>query len=133
MMQSSHKRILVIDDSADIQALLTLFLEAKGYTIECRSNGEEALTFLNSDNHMPDVILVDLQMPIMNGFTFLNFKRQIAKVREIPTVIMTGEEDTAILRLQTSHAEILKKPLTLKSVLAAIDQSCPSAARAEVM
>ena len=62
MEHSSAKHILVVDDSPDIQELLTLFLEAKGYSIDCSSNGEEAFTLLNPDLKLPDLILVTIRL-----------------------------------------------------------------------
>ena len=118
----SNKRILIIDDSADIQGLLKILLESKGYTIECSSNGEEALRMLDSSEDLPGLILLDLRMPIMDGTTFLGLKRGTARLRNIPTVVMSGDEDIELRRIETNADDILKKPLNIRSLLEVLER-----------
>lgn len=87
MSETPETHILVIDDSADIQVLLRLFLEAKGHAIVCRSNGMEALALLLSGQPLPDLIMVDLRMPVMDGYTFLTRKAEEPILKGIPTIL----------------------------------------------
>ena len=65
-------------------------------------------------------------MPVMDGLTFLQKKWEIAYIRDIPTVVMTAEEDKNLLQLGASAIDILKKPLNIKSILAAVGRNLPA-------
>lgn len=114
------KNILVIDDSLDSQLLLSTLLEAKGHSVFCYSNGREALAWLQSLTILPDVILVDLRMPVMNGFEFLDLQRRISNLKDIPTVVMSGDEAKGV-NLNHRSQIFLKKPFNIGSVLTAIE------------
>lgn len=113
----NDKRVLIIEDSIDMQSLLKLILEGQGYLVECRSNGEEALQMLNSCNQLPDLILLDLRMPIMDGYDFIKLKKQISRFNDIPVVVMTGEDDSEGLSSSGQAHNILRKPLSMLSVI----------------
>lgn len=115
--------ILIIDDSPDAQALLTILLQSRGYKIDCTSNGEEALRLLQSSNELPDVILLDLRMPIMDGFDFLELQRENPRIKDIPIVIMSGDEDIELTRAKTHVADILLKPLHISSIIEAVERN----------
>lgn len=111
------KNILIIDDSIEIQVLLRMLLEAEGYHIDCSSNGEEALTLLDKCRQLPDMILLDLRMPIMNGLTFLNLKQEILKLKNIPIVLMSGNEDVQETGDVANVSDVLPKPLNIASII----------------
>jgi len=124
------RRILVIDDSLDNQFLLRTILEARGYMVECSSNGAEALAWLQTGVTLPDVILLDLRMPVMDGFGFLHSQRNNLNLRDIPTVVMTGDGDEESTRLKTKSPgqskspDVLIKPLSIGSLIKAIERNC---------
>jgi CheY-like chemotaxis protein len=120
MESPQGKNILVIDDSLDSQLLLSTLLEAKGHSVFCFSNGREALAWLQSLTILPDVILVDLRMPVMNGFEFLDLQRRIPKLKDIPTIVMSGDESKGA-NLNHRSRIFLKKPFNIGSVLTAIE------------
>jgi CheY-like chemotaxis protein len=119
----SHKQALIIDDSIDMQELLTLLLGSQGYETDCSSNGEEAIEILNSGRRLPSVILLDLRMPVMDGISFLDFQKQSHRLKDIPIIMMTAEDDIESLKKKTSTVEILTKPLSMASVLSAVERS----------
>lgn len=127
MFQKHALRILVIDDCPDIQWLLRTLLESKGYEVACSSNGAEALSQLDSHDELPDLILVDLRMPVMDGFDFLTSQRATPRLRDIPTVVMSADGDDKSTRLRTQapdngkSPDVLMKPLSIKSILTAIE------------
>jgi CheY-like chemotaxis protein len=123
MNDNHHKHALIIDDSLDMQELLRLLLESKGYEIDCTSNGEEALELLNSSHRLPNVILLDLRMPVMNGLDFLNLKRESPRLKDIPIIMMTGENDVHSLIEQSELLEIITKPLSMSSILNAVNRN----------
>jgi CheY-like chemotaxis protein len=119
------KRILIIDDSTDMLSLLRCVLEARGYGIDCDSNGEDALDRLRSGDALPDLILLDLHMPIMDGYDFLKLQKLAPELKSIPTILMSGDEN-----LESGHGDfcpdaVLRKPLSISLVVDAIERYTP--------
>jgi CheY-like chemotaxis protein len=119
------KRVLIIDDSDDMLSLLKHVLEGRGFGIDCRNNGEAALTQLKSGQPLPDVILLDLQMPVMDGYDFLKLKRQFPELSSIPTIVMSGVENCGPWADESVANSVLKKPLSISSVLDALKPYMP--------
>lgn len=117
MNLSSRKHILVVDDSADIQVLLKVILESNGYVVDCTSNGEEALTVLHSAEQLPDLIFLDIHMPVMDGRELQARLRGDARLSSIPVVVMTGEENMTPIDGVAPSGEVLINPLHLKSIV----------------
>jgi CheY-like chemotaxis protein len=80
--------ILVVDDDADFRDGLRLALEMKGYQVEAAANGKEALDRI--EQKPPLLVLLDLQMPVMNGRELLQKLRAAPDTKEIPVVIISG-------------------------------------------
>ncbi len=106
------KCILIVDDEADVRALIQLGLEMQaGWKVLNANSGEEAIKIAAS--HQPDVILLDLMMPDMDGKTTLQKLKNDPKTQQIPVILMTAkgkssvEESFAHLDL----AAIFTKPL----------------------
>ena len=84
-------QILVIDDSAVTRTCLGKLLERRGYEVNLAPNGKEAWIMLYSG--VPDLIVLDLMMPQMDGITFLRMLRHNHHWNEIPVIILTGHSD----------------------------------------
>ena len=69
MADNRKNTLLVVEDSLDLQYLTKELFESEGYNVHCASNGQEALNFLRTAMIKPDLILLDLMMPIMDGYT----------------------------------------------------------------
>src|SRR3954469_9362738 len=80
--------ILVVDDDADFRTGLRMALEMKGYQVEESANGEEALARLAE--RPPLLVLLDLQMPVMNGREMLQRMRATPELKDLPVVIISG-------------------------------------------
>jgi CheY-like chemotaxis protein len=80
--------ILVVDDDRDFREGLRLALEMKGYQVEEAGNGQEALVQIEAKP--PLLVLLDLQMPVMNGRELLQRLRSVPETKEIPVVIISG-------------------------------------------
>ena len=80
--------ILIVDDDEDFRAGLRLALEMKGYQVEERQNGQEALALLAEKPAL--LVLLDLQMPLMNGREMLSKMRASPDLKEVPVVIISG-------------------------------------------
>lgn len=81
-------RILVVDDDPDLRSSLVEVLEGEGYEVSCAKNGEEALGALAGG--APSAILLDLTMPVMDGWTFRDRQRLDPRLANIPTVVISA-------------------------------------------
>lgn len=104
--------ILIIDDSQDIHELLGIFFKDEGYRISIAENGEEALKFLAETEFLPDLILLDLMMPIMDGYQFRIEQAKDFRLTKIPVVIMTAGSDVKINSIKSQAEGFLKKPFS---------------------
>ncbi|MFM8268696.1 MAG: response regulator transcription factor, partial [Pseudomonadota bacterium] len=84
----SHKQILVIEDEPDILFSLKAYLESEGYEVPTAQNGEEAMGYLKT-HPMPNLILLDMKMPVMSGW---EFSQEFSKAfdHKAPIVVMTA-------------------------------------------
>src|SRR5262249_21753288 len=91
--RSNSWRVLVVDDDSDLRQRLRGMLEKEGWQVEEAGDGRAALTRL--DEQWPALIVLDLLMPGMDGFTFLAELRRRGKGRSVPVVVLTAKELTA--------------------------------------
>ena len=111
--------VLVVDDDPDARDRLIAMLGRNGLKSETAANGREALTRI--DQAVPALILLDLMMPVMDGFTFLSALRARPDGRDIPVVVLTAKDVTAEERLQLgTQAErvLLKGSISLRDLAA---------------
>lgn len=90
MSIDSHT-ILIIEDNADIRESLRMVLELKGNQVFEAANGEEGLNFLHK--MIPDIILLDLMMPVMNGWKFIEAVAQNQIFSTIPIIVLSAYAD----------------------------------------
>ena len=115
------KRVLVVDDERDIREAIAEALETEGYEVAAAANGMEALSRLRE--YHPDVVLLDLMMPIMNGWQFRARQKEDPQVSEIPVIVVTamGHEPTI------DADKYIQKPFDLDELITAVS-SCSNAA-----
>lgn len=115
-----NRNILIIDDDEAIRLTLQLVLEKENYTVFTAENGQEGLEML-SEIPRPCLILLDLMMPIMDGWEFLNVKQNDSSFSKIPVVIISAFSDQA---KKMKVDGFLKKPIDLKELLQIIGKFC---------
>ena len=105
-------RALVIDDSRVVRLMLSRYLSTLGYEVRQAGNGQEALDVLAENEDLPDVALIDWNMPVMNGLEFVNACRANRKYRSISLMMVTTESEySQIVRALAAGAhEYLIKP-----------------------
>jgi CheY-like chemotaxis protein len=113
--------VLVVDDDADIRDSLREVLEDEGYSVVCLSNGREALDYLKKTAPHPCVILLDLMMPVMDGWQFRREQKQDPAIADIPLVVITATGKRPVL---IDAAELVMKPLDLNRLFEAIERYC---------
>jgi len=118
----SHLRILVVEDNADNQNLARLMLEKAGYTLEIAANGREALEKCAAFNY--DLVLMDIQMPEMDGHEATFQLRKTAEYRKIPIIALTahGLDSDIKKSLSLGMNAHITKPLKKKVLYEALDK-----------
>ncbi len=113
----SNKKILIVDDEANICELLRLYLQKDGFDTAVANNGEEALKIVPKYN--PDLILLDIMMPKLDGWQVC---REIRKTSDIPIIMITAKGETfdKILGLELGADDYVCKPFDTKEVIARI-------------
>lgn len=86
---NSLRYILVVDDSATVRRLVTIALERQGYQIACAADGFEALSKIN--DRLPDLILLDIAMPKLDGYQVCKVIRTNDESKHIPVVMLSGK------------------------------------------
>ncbi|WP_437716135.1 response regulator [Sorangium sp. So ce448] len=121
-------RILVVEDDLDIRSILTQLLVFEGYDVEEAADGAEALALLRRDAP-PALILLDLMMPVMDGWQLRAELQRDPALASIPVVIVSAdvrvEQEASRLRV----AGLLKKPLQIEPLLELVHRICGAPAR----
>jgi CheY-like chemotaxis protein len=116
-------RILVVDDENIFRETLSVMLEQSGYRVSTAKDGEEALAML--DRITPDLILLDVHMPHLDGIAFLRQLRSHPKRKNVPVILLTCIEDLdRVLRMEDIGIKeyILKSAFSLEDVLSKISR-----------
>jgi CheY-like chemotaxis protein len=109
---SAMPSILVVDDDAGISGFLRLALIDEGYAVSVAANGQEALDHVRE--HCPNLILLDMNMPIMDGWEFCQKLRNCGSAEgSIPIVVMTAARDAANRSREVGAQGFLGKPFDL--------------------
>ncbi len=115
--------VLVVDDDPDIREMLGMLLEVAGYTVRLAEHGQAALADLHA-HPRPCCIVLDLQMPVMDGWSFRAAQQQDPALADIPVIVVTASRSlAAAAALQV--AAYLAKPFASERLLALIEQVCP--------
>jgi CheY-like chemotaxis protein len=116
-----HCPILIVEDDADLREMMAQLLTLEGFRASAVANGREALEYL-SQGGKPDVILLDLMMPVMDGWEFRR-KQQADKVlSKVPVIVLSALDQTRAA--DVSAVAFLKKPLDFDRLLELVRQYC---------
>jgi CheY-like chemotaxis protein len=116
---TTAKRVLVVDDDEDIRDSLADALRECGYSVEVAVHGRDALTKLQ-DGVQPAIILLDLMMPVMDGWQFRTEQLQDPKLAGIPVIIISAAG--ANPGVPEGTCAYLRKPFSLKDLLREIER-----------
>lgn len=119
-----RKRILVIDDDLPLRGMLAAALRKHGFQVLLAGDGEEGQRAVNI--HNPHVILLDLAMPRVNGWDFLQRLRETGKIGTVPIIVVSAHlriEPQAVLKMGVSA--ILPKPFNLPELIDLIEHLSP--------
>ena len=114
----AKKKILVVEDDRDIQTVVVQLLESEGFETICANNGREALQVLKDDTqNLPDLIILDLMMPIMDGFEFREEQKRDPRIANVPIVIMSADGNVEPKKHKIDAKAYIKKPLDIDDLI----------------
>jgi CheY-like chemotaxis protein len=116
--------ILIVDDDNSIREMLRLFLELKGYTVASAINGQDALDYLGQSPEPPQLILLDLMMPVMSGAEFRTMQRQTPSLASIPVALISADANLRDSAPTLNAEAYLSKPIDFDLLLETIERFC---------
>lgn len=118
---STHQRILVVDDESDLRELLQHVLTGAGYEVATVPDGHAALEYLRS-SPAPDLILLDLMMPRLDGWKFCEIRRDDPALSAIPVVIVSARGGPSRTSPYIGVSAIVSKPFDVEALVEAVQQ-----------
>jgi len=116
-----QSKILIIDDNADLLALLRLHFKEAGFTVRTTDNGADALKKVRSFS--PDLIILDLVLPQMDGFAICETLKRNRATASIPVIVLTGlsSQLSRFAGLESGADEYMTKPFKLDEILTKVN------------
>jgi CheY-like chemotaxis protein len=121
MCPKGNHKILVVDDDADIREVLSEVLEESGHQVVTATNGLEALEILRT-GLAPCMVFLDLMMPVMDGYLFMEERRNDPTLALIPVAVITAGRQIDFDRLH--GATVVPKPLRLPVLMSVVQKHC---------
>jgi DNA-binding response OmpR family regulator len=115
-----NKKIIICDDDEGIVDVLEMFLENTGHKIIPECNSLNVKTLIESEK--PDLIILDLWMPVVSGDQILRMIRSTAETKDIPVIVMSASRDGADIAAAAGASEYIAKPFDFDNVLAIVDK-----------
>jgi DNA-binding response OmpR family regulator len=110
---------LLVDDSADIRELQELVLRSAGFRVSHAGSGDEALAVLSAADDLPDLVVLDVQMPGMDGWTVLQQLREDRALQQVPVLVCSvrGREQDVARAWRLGCTAYLSKPFTVDELI----------------
>jgi DNA-binding response OmpR family regulator len=114
------KRALVVEDDPDIVELIEHYLEAEGFEVQAVADGRQALERIRAESH--DVVVLDLQLPGMDGLSLCTAVRRDKRTRALPIIMLTarGDETDRVVGLEVGADDYVVKPFSPKELVARV-------------
>lgn len=114
------RTVLIVDDDPDVRTSISDALEEEGYRVHRAANGREALRLLREGAALPDVILLDMMMPDMDGWAFRSEQQKEPRLSRIPVLIFSAYSLPIDAATQLDAAGFLKKPIRMAELYRAL-------------
>lgn len=121
----NQRSVMVVDDDLDIREALLDLLAENDFAAVGASDGREALAHLNSGAELPCVILLDIMMPVMDGWQFRAAQRTDARLADIPVIVISAHASAQAAAKGMEAAASLRKPVRADELLTAVSRFCP--------
>ena len=115
-----NRPVLIVDDDLDIRELLAEALEEQGFDVVTAANGLEAITLVRNMTTPPSIILLDLMMPVLDGYGFLEQRAKEAMLAAIPVAVISAGHGLDPSRLSEA-ARIIPKPIDVGMLVSVIN------------
>ena len=124
------RRILVVDDEPDLRDAVRVYLEMHGYSVLQAADGQEAVEKVRTT--LPDLVVLDVMMPVMDGIATL---QQLRTLSAVPVIMLTvkGDEDDKVRALRLGADDYVTKPFSQRELLARIESVLRRAAQPAVL
>ena len=119
-MNSLECPVLIVEDDEDLRDMMAQMLTIEGFRTATASNGREALDYLQTEK--PNVILLDLMMPVMDGWEFRRQQKADPELAPVPVIVLSALDPARAATVDA--AAFLKKPLDFDRLLALVRQHC---------
>lgn len=127
-MNQHFLTIMVIDDNPMLRAAYTAYLMAQGHPVIEASNGREALDLLRGGAR-PDLLFLDLSMPVMSGWEFRAVQRTDPRIGRIPVIVLSGDELDPCEYDVLACCQVLRKPSPIETIAKALERGKQCARR----
>ena len=124
MTDAAKPQILVVEDDPDLRTIVRLQLSSQGYEITEATNGAEG--FQAIQENIPDCVILDLMMPVVDGFGFLKRVRSVIELVNVPILILTASEDerNRVRGFNYQADAYMSKPYDLQELTEEVDRLC---------
>ena len=119
--RARHCPVLIVEDDSDLREMMAQLLTLEGFHSAAVANGKEALRYLSSGD-TPNVILLDLMMPVMDGWEFRRVQQADPVLSRVPTIVLSALDQSRAYDLKP--AAFLKKPLDFDRLLQLVREYC---------
>ena len=114
--------ILVVDDDADVRDSVAEVLREEGFAVVVAGDGKQALEVLRSHHSRPNLILLDLMMPVMDGFEFCRQWGRDPGLKDIPVVVLSADAHAERKAMECGANGCLRKPVDLNTLLGTVSR-----------
>lgn len=118
------KKILIVEDDMDIFEALQEAFESEGFQVVVASNGQTALDYLNHCEKLPNLVLLDLMMPVKDAFQFREEQRVTPRIANVPILLMSADSNLEAKKIQLGLEHSMKKPFELNVLLGKVRELC---------
>jgi CheY-like chemotaxis protein len=130
-VRRSDKRVLLVEDDRDVREGIAEVLEDEGYLVALANNGLQAVEQLRKTEALPSLILLDLMMPVMDGWQFRMEQKRNPVWASIPVVVLSADGDTLEKSRSIGAVACLRKPLDIYELLDLVEELCKQKSPAE--
>ncbi len=120
-MENKKTTALVVDDEVDFCSLIEKFLDRQGYAVTIANNGQDAIDVVKTTR--PEIIILDVRMPVMGGVEALSIIRKIDKDVEVIMLTATHDTDTVVTALREGASDYIQKPVVFAELKHSLDKA----------
>lgn len=120
----SHKQVLIVEDDRGISDALSELLESEGYEVACAYNGDEGIKLLSQAKTSPCLILLDLMMPVKDGYQFRKEQLLDPVHKDVPVVVMSADGNVTEKKGRIGAQDYIRKPVDISTYLNVVKRYC---------